>query len=308
MEVMQTKAWMTGGPRAVKESALSRLHRMGWEDVRPALSTTIRGWIMRGFVESCVRGNHALGLEFLGCALEVLEWGRTEWAGVPDDKRGAIFHNAFIRGVRCMRLKVLGVDYRAGLSDRSRDDSLGKLREILAESDAILDDGEVQSLQANVVYEPGSILSFIIYPRGRALAMKGFYYKQMVLSKTLRTAQEVEDHFRNAAKYYLQAAETFSEDDEQHTWYLYAALENLFKAGTPIKATLPIMKRIGLSMDKMKRIWEYSAMAMGCRDKTLERAIRMQRDVVKGMREGRYTMEDKVMPHPPWDYNIAADP
>ncbi|EPQ51112.1 hypothetical protein GLOTRDRAFT_49327 [Gloeophyllum trabeum ATCC 11539] len=271
----------------------------GWNDVRPALATTIRGWIMRGFIEGHVRMNNSSAPEFLGRALEVLEWGRSEWAGIPDDQRGAIFQDTFVRGVRCLRLERLLINMTQGSSRSS-----------------------LFTLAARHCRKWSSPFQGA---DSRTCRMKGFYHKQMVLSSTARSKEEVHDHFRNAAKYHLAAAETYPEDDEQHACrslvhrilmtmtlyigyhvyvgFLYCALENLFQAGTPLRVTLPIMKRITASMDKMKRIWEHSAMAMGGRDTALQKAIWMEEDVMKALSEGAYTMEDKVMPEPDaWPY------
>ena len=37
-------------------------------------------------------------------ALDILQWGRQEWDGVPKDDRGAVFEDTFIRGVRGLHL------------------------------------------------------------------------------------------------------------------------------------------------------------------------------------------------------------
>lgn len=41
-ELTKTKPWTDGGSRLVMEEAPKRLARQGWDDVRPALSLTVR--------------------------------------------------------------------------------------------------------------------------------------------------------------------------------------------------------------------------------------------------------------------------
>ena len=87
--------------------AQERLRLQGWTALRPALSTTIRAWVMRGFLEGGLRGAKSVEVEFLGYALEVLDWGSRVWKDVPKDDRGAIFERTFIRGVRSLHIRAL---------------------------------------------------------------------------------------------------------------------------------------------------------------------------------------------------------
>ena len=107
MEATQRKAWTEAGPDVIIAEAQERLRQNGWEDVRPALSTSIRGLIMRAFMENGLRGNPDSAVHFYGKALRVLDWGREAWKNVPKDDCGVIFQPTFIRGVRSLRINVL---------------------------------------------------------------------------------------------------------------------------------------------------------------------------------------------------------
>lgn len=107
MEATQRKAWTDAGPDVIITEAQERLRQNGWEDVRPALSTSIRGLIMRAFMENGLRGNPSSAVHFYGQALKVLDWGRSAWRDLPTEDCGVIFQPTFIRGVRSLRIDVL---------------------------------------------------------------------------------------------------------------------------------------------------------------------------------------------------------
>jgi hypothetical protein len=65
------------------------------------------GYIMRGFLEGRLRGNHEAEAEFIGRSLEILEWGQKAWKGIPFTQKGVIFKDTFVRGVRSMYLDAL---------------------------------------------------------------------------------------------------------------------------------------------------------------------------------------------------------
>jgi hypothetical protein len=106
-EAQSKRAWVDAKPDVVIMEAQERLRLEGWTNLRPALSTTIRAWIMRGFLEGGLRRAKSVEVEFLGYALEVLDWGSRVWKDVPKDDRGAIFERTFIRGVRSLHIRAL---------------------------------------------------------------------------------------------------------------------------------------------------------------------------------------------------------
>jgi hypothetical protein len=107
-EAQKTKAWvgLDVRPEVVIKEAQERLDQQEWNALRPALSVTVRAWIMQGFVEGGVCGAHAGALQYLGYALEVLEWGSRTWKDALDEERGAIFKSTLIRGVRSLHISA----------------------------------------------------------------------------------------------------------------------------------------------------------------------------------------------------------
>lgn len=63
-------------------------------------------FIMRGFMETGLRNRPDVGVEFIGKAIEVIEWGRQVWRSVKKEDRGVIFERTFLRGVQSLHLEV----------------------------------------------------------------------------------------------------------------------------------------------------------------------------------------------------------
>lgn len=81
----------------------------GWDDVRPALSTTVRIWIINAHISQGL-GQYGQAVGLYRRALAVLEWGRGAWAigsKASRKERGAIFDSTFVRGVRVLYGKTL---------------------------------------------------------------------------------------------------------------------------------------------------------------------------------------------------------
>lgn len=100
MLTTEYRPWGDEGPQQVIEEANKRINTEGWTSVRPALSTTIRMWMLRGLFEGKIYHHYDVGVEFIGRALELLNAGNRIWKDVPQRTRGAVFHESFVRGVR----------------------------------------------------------------------------------------------------------------------------------------------------------------------------------------------------------------
>lgn len=72
-EATSTKAWVDDGPESVQRKSLERIRTNGWDDVRPALSVTIRGWMMRALITSGFKRDHETAVHFYSNILAVLE-------------------------------------------------------------------------------------------------------------------------------------------------------------------------------------------------------------------------------------------
>ncbi|KDQ59303.1 hypothetical protein JAAARDRAFT_34037 [Jaapia argillacea MUCL 33604] len=281
------------------QEALKRQRERGWDNVRPALSVTIRALIMRGFFDHIQNVEHSE--KNLAKAIEILDWGRKAWKDIPVSEKGSIFEDTFVRGVRNLHLDVYMQAWQAAGTD-------GKytLAALLEEADEIIRDVDLNPLPLDREYDPGFVSSFYIYPKARALAMKGFYHKQSARSVIADDGSEevkikaMKEHIRKAALYYLKAGSTYPDDDENHAWFLFCGVELLMRCGTPVKEVLPFFARIRLAVPKISRIWEHSSSAAEGVGKAFQRAQWMEEDILKAIAEGRFTLEDKLMPDENW--------
>ena len=125
-EAQNYNAWTEAGPERVLREAEARLRKGGWDDVRPALSVTVRSvcffahwremprfmlalfsvsaWIMRAFMSGGMSQDHDAAIQWYNNAIQVLERGQKLWHDVHSDDRGAIFKDTFVRGIRVLLL------------------------------------------------------------------------------------------------------------------------------------------------------------------------------------------------------------
>ncbi|KZT06256.1 TPR-like protein [Laetiporus sulphureus 93-53] len=297
-EAQKDRAWVTGDAQEIIADAPERQRKEGWTPVRMAITTTVRAWIMHAFVMLNMKDDVDGALKLYTQVLAVLQWGRQAWRDVKKDDRGVIFEDTFLRGVRSLYMEAL----MTACERASSRDSEDLLNTLLEEAQDILRD--TSPLEAAVPkgesYDCGFLLSFVFYPRGHALSMVGFYHNRIARQFGMRKdAPSAQEHFAKAANAYLEAALMFPEDDEMHAWFLHVGLEALFLCGTPIRDLLPVMKRIRLALPKMKAIWEHSSMAQGGRDKALQKDVWGEEDLLKALQEGRFTLDDMIMPEAP---------
>ncbi|KAJ7745657.1 hypothetical protein B0H16DRAFT_1726704 [Mycena metata] len=284
-EAQVRRAWTDGGPELVIREALARQSNEGWDSVRPALGVTIRALIMRGMLEGGLRQNHHVAAEMLKNCLDVLRTLKEHWILEPKENRGAIFQKTFIFGVQELYIDALMHTY-----DRSNP-SAELLEDLLRESDLLINGVDEALRQPSPGQpDPGFVSSFYIYPRGKAYAMKGFYYNQK--ATFMPEGHDRLMFFRKSANEYLKAAESFPEDDETHPWFLNIALGAMLSARTfPVRETLDVMKRIRLSIPKAKEIWERSAMSFEGVWTTLENVASREQELCDLVAQGTFTLD-----------------
>lgn len=181
-EAQKYKAWTEGDAEYIIKEAQARLRQQGWDATRGALTTTVRAYIMRAFVENGMRGDVFTALKFYGWALEILDWGSVAWKNVPKDDRGAIFEPTFIRGVRCLHIEMLmqvsnqlqsvnthGLTMAKGYSKDPGPNSKYPLESLLEEAELILK-GIRDEQRSTEPADPGFISSFYVYPKAHALS------------------------------------------------------------------------------------------------------------------------------------------
>ncbi|EGO24395.1 hypothetical protein SERLADRAFT_438006 [Serpula lacrymans var. lacrymans S7.9] len=277
-EVKVTKAWPTLSPQQVLYQAKRGLRQKGWDEVRPAISTTIRAWVMLGLLDSLVGRAHHVALEHFRKVIEVLELGRVYWKTVPKEQRGSIFDDAFIRGIHAY----------------SKDPGLNskfQLALLFQEADDLIKETRADHYLPEMPYDPGFLSSFYIYPIGAGLAAKGFYHAQM--AEYVTTREEILDHSHKAAQFYLESANTYPQDDENHAWYLRCAVEYMWKCGTELRVTLVVLKRMREAIPKMKEIWGFVETG---KMEELQMFVDAEEMLLKEVDRGKVTLGDLAAP------------
>ncbi|KAG1834673.1 hypothetical protein DFJ58DRAFT_719336 [Suillus subalutaceus] len=287
-EATARRAWHSNGPEAIKELAQKRLKEKGWNDVRPALSVTVRAWITRSMLESHLRGGPDVGLQFLKRAVDLLEWGRNVWKNVANDDRGTIFQDTILRSVRSMHLRMFMDAYATnpGLNSKF------PLEHLKEEAEDLIKEIEIAAKNpSKEEVDPGFVSSFCIYPAGNAYSMIGFYHTQ-----TARYSDDIAAciGFANGARAYLQAANTYPEDDEYRPFYLSCAMDCMRNAGVSIREFNKVAIELRAAVPKMMKIWAVSALQQGGRDDKIQANLRSADDIMKLVAEGKLTLEDPV--------------
>ncbi|KAJ7200873.1 hypothetical protein GGX14DRAFT_466287 [Mycena pura] len=289
LEMKGYNGWRDAGPDMVIREALARQRTKGWAAVRPALSITIRSWIMQAVMNSGMRQLHNVAVEFYKNSLHVIRTLRESWILESKDDRGAIFQKTFIFGIQNRYIEALMMSY----VDSDASESAGRLEELLKESELLIReiDEELRQPRSQDPVDPGFISSFYVYPRGHAYAMKGFYYNKI----SVRSGNDCKTFLRKAALEYITAAKCFPEDDETHPWYLYIALGNMLNARSfPLRETLDVMKRIRISALKAKEIWRHSSLSAGGVWDKFKETAKQEEELRCMVLQGRFTMNSCV--------------
>ncbi|PPQ92548.1 hypothetical protein CVT25_010381 [Psilocybe cyanescens] len=284
------KAWVHGGAKTIKEEAPKRLKREGWHKVRPALSTTIRAWLMCG-VLSKVTGKYATSIEYYSRTLDVLEWGARTWQKVSAADRGVIFSKTFIRGARRMKLaamhscvmnKVQGVDITS-------DEMADFARELIAETDANPPDAADEPLDI------GFAGSFWMYPKGDALSVLAWHYMQLGHNST--TSEGAQAAYSQSAECYIQAAQSYPLDEEQTIVFYKVALEAYWFSpqGKKLEDMIPLFFLISEQLPHVTKIWEHSEDAIG-RDAQLMQALNFEKRCEDALKCGKIALDMLVKP------------
>ncbi|KAJ7024758.1 hypothetical protein C8F04DRAFT_1130485 [Mycena alexandri] len=283
------RAWTYGGPELVIREALARQREEGWDAVRPAISVTIRVWIMKAFMSSGLNEQHEIAVEFYKNCLQVLRELGEHWRLESQTDCGVVFQDSFIFSVSNMYLDAI---MKAADSDPSTE-LLELLREesnlLIHRVDAVLNH---PSALPERCADLGMYSSFYVYPRGYAYAMQGFYYKKM----STRTGNYREEFSRKSALAYLIAVQCFPEDDEIHPWFLKVALENMLNAGSfSVRESLDVMTRIRTSVPRAKEIWARSSLGTNIWTE-FETVTKEERKLRARVAQGKYTMDVCIRP------------
>ncbi|EIN10949.1 hypothetical protein PUNSTDRAFT_133010 [Punctularia strigosozonata HHB-11173 SS5] len=289
------RAWTTHSAEQIIEEAQKRVRDEGWNATRPALSTTVRGLLLRGFLTGGLQNDVKTQVEFYSKVLHVLEWGQRTWKNVPPTDRGTIFDHTFVRGVRDLHLEA----YMQACNLDPKSNKEYSFEKLFEEAQEQLDDIKEHPITGEV--DPGFVSSFHVYPQAHALAIIAFYYKNLAQYGPDKDVETIKEHLHTAAKNYLAAAHTLPPDDEKHAWYLFCGTDAMFKCGRPLKEILPIVEEVRDVIPKYKAIWENSALAQQGLEARLNMLIEFETEVRKALDEGTLTMDSQV--HPDWAYD-----
>ncbi|KAL6307637.1 TPR-like protein [Sparassis latifolia] len=283
-----TNAWTTGGASIIQEEAPKRLKAGGWSAVRPALSNTVRTWVLQALFSSKGNVSHEHALSLYKSAISILEWGAKTWKYARTADRGVIFEKTFIRGVKRLRMEAyLAACKKCGLNSKSY--TLRKLMDMAADILADVDGNPPCIQEDGLSYDAGSVLSFWYYPKASALAAMGFC--QFELASQSKDDPEVAYAFwEESGDYYMQAAQCFPQDDEQFPYFLKVALETQWHRGLPLKKALETCAGIREGVTQAKKIWEHGAF-WDIVEGNLARVQRFELEALTGLMDGRYTMD-----------------
>jgi hypothetical protein len=102
-------------------------------------------------------------------------------------------------------------------------------------------------------------------------------------------------HFAESALLYTRAAETFLKDDENYGYFLSVALEAHWWLKSPLKITLPLIRRIREALPEIRKIWEYS-FSFGRLQERWEMILAFEEECQKGVSDGSLTLDSAVRP------------
>ncbi|KAL0575570.1 hypothetical protein V5O48_006414 [Marasmius crinis-equi] len=279
------RSWMQSGPEKVFNEAERRLAAEGWNSVRPALSTTVRSWMLVGFLEGGTRANFVSEAEHIGRAIEVIDWGRKTWPDVPYADRGVIFMDTFLRGVQKLHMEALVKVCSTENNRSSKHQALEELNKVAIEVMNGIDDTEPPIREHN----PGHAAAFYYNPLGHARAAKGFYYgRKAELSEDKKEARELHGE---AAVCYIKAQAELPEDDEERIVYTSAACQHMLEAGAPVGLQLEYIQKLRESLINAQPIWG-KKMSIEARGEKFEHIFRYEKEYRKLLAEGKITEDD----------------
>ncbi|KAA1471420.1 hypothetical protein DENSPDRAFT_776432 [Dentipellis sp. KUC8613] len=285
-------AWTFSDAATLQKEAPERLRANGWDDVRLALSTTVRAWILAGFIAGGGHRNSQTAMDYYSRVLSVLEWGRHLWKDVPREQRGSIFDATFVRGVKRLFLQTFIEAY----SENSGTDSEFDLNDLAEMARDLLVDTKRQQPEVgeNAQYDPGFITSFFINPTAESMSILGFVHIRKALQlKAQGDTKAALEQFGEASSWYAKAGASFPADDEKHIYFLGIALEALWHHGIKLETLLSLCEGIRRNTPKALQIWEYSPMAEA-RDKVLKRVNDFEDEYREKVKKGECKLSDLI--------------
>ncbi|KAF9259390.1 hypothetical protein L218DRAFT_933775 [Marasmius fiardii PR-910] len=283
-EVIGFGGWRDAEPIQIISEAKERLKKEGWNKVRPALSVTIRAFILYAFAGGKLTKNHTSEVQYLRRAIDIIERGQKEWEHVRPETRGSVFRETFKRGVDRM--------YMDALRDLCNAEADPSVREQI--SDEIFDKATamIKSINSSPPpprgVDPPFVNAFYYHARGHAQANQGWCYKRRGSQPPLAKSKEGLQLLRQAGICYLKAAGDFPEDDEWHIGYLTIAVENMLEGAAAVGEVLRALKRLRSAIPKAEMIWASLMSKYGHQERS-QRVLSYEPKLRQLLNEGKIT-------------------
>ncbi|KAF7337581.1 Small glutamine-rich tetratricopeptide repeat-containing protein beta [Mycena sanguinolenta] len=222
------QAWSKAGSKIVIEQVPTRLQKEGWSSVLTASETLDNAGLLAGS-----NGRHGVATEHFRNTVDLIEWGRDTWKDVSRSLRGDIFDLLFLRSVR--RLFVASVMDWVEANDPGCDYTPQNVAKFAQDMIKELSQNTPEKTNEDQYHpnHPGHYAAAWTYTHADALGVLGWFHLR--LSKTAKTAEDENIHLAAAARNYMEAAETYPDDDEfsvSEFSETTCAIIDLFVAGT----------------------------------------------------------------------------
>ena len=101
--------------------------------------------------------------------------------------------------------------------------------------------------------------------------------------------------FARSARYYMQCAQSYPEDDENVPYFLHIALEAYWWHGKALKELISLLRQIQDAIPKMTTIWGNSEFSSR-RDITFKIGLEFSSKCEQALADGTITLNDIVKP------------
>lgn len=116
--------------------------------------------------------------------------------------------------------------------------------------------------------------------------------------------------FARSAKYYMQAAQSYPEDEENVPYFLHVALEAYWWHGKTLREVIPLLHQIRDAIPKITRIWGNSEFS-SLRDTKFKLGLEFLSRCEQALADGTITLNNIVKPEiivsPQWNLTSATN-
>ncbi|KJA23166.1 hypothetical protein HYPSUDRAFT_66384 [Hypholoma sublateritium FD-334 SS-4] len=119
----------------------------------------------------------------------------------------------------------------------------------------------------------------------------------MQLGHEAKNAEDAQDAYSQSVKFYIQAAQSYPQDEEATVTFYKVAVEGYWymPKGTKLRDIFVLLNQIGLHYADVMKIWQHSA-ASRDRDQQLSQALAFAGRCRAAIEAGKITVDDVVRP------------